>query len=109
MLVNRVTWIAKRGHKNELAEWFRHPTVWEWKGIPEELRARAMRLYTPKTGAFDTVVLEIEFDNLEHYEKWWEAIGNYNATPERSAQMQRFLEITETGGTHELWNLAASQ
>ena len=110
MLVNRVTWIAKPGHRDELVEWFRHPNVWEWEGIPEEMRARAMRLYAAKTGAHDTVAIELEFDDLAHYDKCWEAIRNYNSTPERNAQMQRLREIIGPGGgTHELWNLADSQ
>ena len=66
-------------------------------GIPEELHTRAMRLYSARTGAFDTVVLEMEFDNLQHYEKCWEAIENYNASPERSAPVQRLVEPMNFG------------
>lgn len=109
MIVNRVTWTAKRGHRNELVEWFKDPDVWEWEGIPEEVRARATRLYTAHTGAFQSVVLELEFDDLTHYQECWEAISNYNATPERSASMQRFRELTATDGNHELFNLVGSQ
>ena len=69
MLVNRRTWVVKRGRMREALELFKV----EGKRIDSHT---PMRLYAPNIGSFDLLALELEFESLEAYEK---NIGAYYA------------------------------
>jgi hypothetical protein len=93
MIVNRRTFIVKRGHMDEVialiqAEFKRTNT--------------APRLYVPETGTFNTIAMEWEIENLADYEKSW---AEYFASPETAKFMEKWNELTETGGTNEIWKL----
>jgi len=60
------------------------------------------RLYVPNVGRFDRIAMEIEFESLEAYEKGW---ADWGSTPEAAAFMEKFNELTETGGANEIWAL----
>ncbi len=58
-----------------------------------------VRIYEPFVGDNDTVCFEIEFDNLDRYEKWnSENVEN----PDAQAALQGWFEVT-TGFHNELW------
>lgn len=68
--------------------------------VPDRPRARIL---TAAIGTFDRVVLELEFENLAHYEAWWSA---WSAAPGQGEVMERFWACVEPGGTHEIWEVA---
>lgn len=60
------------------------------------------RFYTSRTGRFDTLAIEQEFESLAAHEKFWNA---WNASPEAKAVLAKWWPLIETGGTAELWDL----
>jgi hypothetical protein len=65
MIVDRRTFIAKAGKVEELVEVL--------KTGAEHMASRpAIRVYSTVVGTGGAVVLELEFDDLNHYERWWE-------------------------------------
>lgn len=60
------------------------------------------RVLTSHFGEFGMVQLEIEFETLAEYEKFW---ASFNAAPERDGIMAQWLETIEPGGTNELWEV----
>jgi hypothetical protein len=64
--------------------------------------ARAFRAYAPDIGSFDVVALEWEYESLEDYERDW---AEWDTTPESAAVQERVYDLTEIGGTNELWRL----
>ena len=75
MLVNRRTWVVKRGRMQEALELFKA----EGKRIDSP---QVRRLYAPVIGGFDLLALESEYESLEAYEKW---SAGYSASPEAAA------------------------
>ncbi|MDF1515301.1 MAG: hypothetical protein P1S60_15940 [Anaerolineae bacterium] len=47
-------------------------------------------------------MMELEFENLKAYEKFWTAWGN---APETPAFMKKWFKATKGGGTNEIWDL----
>jgi hypothetical protein len=60
------------------------------------------RVYTPRIAPFSQVVAEWEYESLEAYDKFWE---EWSARPETAQFMEKWNELTENGGTNEIWNL----
>ena len=60
------------------------------------------RIYAINIGTYDQISLEIESENLADYEKGW---AEWGSTPEAAAFMEKWLELTKTGGTNEIWTL----
>lgn len=97
MLVNRRTFNVKMGHMDEVVALI--------KAEIEQFTSytRASRIYTPETGSFDVVAVEWEYENLEEYERLW---AEWGATPEAAAFTEKWYDLTERGGTNEIWHLA---
>lgn len=66
---------------------------------------RPSRLHRAKTGRFATLALEMEFESLAEYEKFW---ADWDASPESSAFQEKWNDVNETGGSHELWQIVES-
>jgi hypothetical protein len=96
MIVNRRTFIVKRGHLEEVAAL----VLAQQEGVDAE---RAFRLYLPDIGAFDKIAMEWEFEDLEEYRSSWD---EWFSSPEAAAFMEKWNALTETGGTNEIWTLA---
>jgi hypothetical protein len=96
MIVNRRTFIVKRGHMDQFLVLTREATQ------QTSSSAHAFRLYTPEIGILDVVALEWEYESLEEYERDW---AEWEATPESAAIQERLYDLTETGGTNEIWCL----
>ena len=60
------------------------------------------RIYLPKFGPFHVVTIEIEFESLEEYDKFW---SEWFSSPEGIEFNEKFMEMTERGGTNEIWVL----
>jgi len=67
-----------------------------------ERTGNTFRLYTSDIGPFDVVAIEIEFESLEEYEKGW---AEWRARPEVAAFMEKWYDLTESGGNNEIWTL----
>jgi len=91
-IVNRRTFIAKRGHVDE--------AVTLLKG--EEGGDIVSRVYRSHYGTFDAVALEVEFESVAAMEQGW---AEWFASPVGEQVMKRWLEITEPGGSNEVWIL----
>jgi hypothetical protein len=91
-IVNRRTFIPKRGHQQEVIDML--------KG--EEGSAYVSRVYTAHYGPFDVAVLEVEFADLAAMEAGWNA---WSASERAANIMPRWLEITEPGGSNEVWQI----
>jgi hypothetical protein len=62
------------------------------------------RVYTSDIGPSDVVVIEFEFADMQDRSKTWEIWG---AKPSTATLLEKWYELTERGGTREIWNLAA--
>ena len=95
MIVNRRTFIVKRGCQQKIVDLIREAT-------PKFPHPHPRRLYTPRIAPFDTIAIEIEFEDLEGYEKYWTEWG---AWAETTGFMEKWFELTESGGSNEVWTM----
>ena len=91
-IVNRRTFVAKRGHIDEAVKLL--------KG--EEGGDIVSRVYRCHYGTIDAVALEVEFESVAAMEQGW---ADWYASPLGEQVMKRWLEITEPGGSNEVWIL----
>ena len=96
MIVNRRTFVVKRGRIDEFL------ALIEEGREQSSSSARAFRVYTPDISSFDEVALEWEYESLGEYERDW---AEWGTTPESAALQERVYDLTETGGTNEIWRL----
>jgi hypothetical protein len=92
IVVNRRTFIAKRGHLSEVISLLK---AGDQKRFP-------YRVYRPHYAPFDTVAFEVEFTSVAEMDSAWD---EWAASPEAATFNSRWVEITETGGTNEVWTL----
>jgi hypothetical protein len=100
MIVNRRTFNVKPGHEQETVAL-----------VLEEIAADRergdytgpTRVYTSNLGTFNQVAVEWEYEDLAEYQKAW---AEWWARPMTAAFMQEWLELTNGGGTNEIWTLA---
>jgi LPS sulfotransferase NodH len=95
VIVNRRTFIVKRGCQQKIVELIREAT-------PKFPHSHPRRLYTPSIAPFDVIAIETEFEDLAGYEKYWTAWGEWSGVAEF---MEKWFELTEPGGTNEVWTL----
>lgn len=91
-IVNRRTFIAGRGHAREVVDMIKGEAKYRFP----------YRIYSSHYGPFDQVVLEIEFKDVAQMEAEWAVWYASDASKEFTA---RWVEITEPGGTNEVWIL----
>jgi hypothetical protein len=66
------------------------------------LNLATKRTYTSYIGRFNTVCHELEFESLDELDKCW---AQWWADPETPAYMEKYHELTERGGSSEVWTL----
>ncbi len=97
MVVNRRTFVVRQGSMEDL--------VAVMKAEAERINLSfAFRIYTPSIAPFHIVAAEWEFGSLEDYDKFW---TDWSARPESAEFMEKWYNLTERGGTNEIWNLEA--
>ncbi len=89
MYVNRRTFIVKRGCTDEAVA-----MLVEGSGDSDA------RIYRSHYGPFDTVAFEIEAASMAEMEAIW---NEWSESPESETFMQRWHEITKSGGKSEIW------
>lgn len=93
-ILNRLTNIAKRGHRQEVIDML--------KG--EEVGPNLSRVSTALYGPFDVAVYEAESADLAEMEAGWSA---WSASERAAKFMPRWVEITDPGGSNEVWQITA--
>ncbi len=97
MLINRRTFNVKRGHTDEVVALLK-------AAVEQSGNTRAFRIYTPETGSFEIVAVELEYESLEEYGRLW---AEWSATPEAAVFLgEKWYDLTEGGYTNEIWWLA---
>jgi hypothetical protein len=99
MIVNRRTFIAKRAKLKRVVELLKQAV--EMLDFPG-----ATRIYTPEFAAFDTVVFEMECEDLDQYQKFWAGSGGTVEPEWREQWWEEWFANTENGGANEIWRLA---
>jgi hypothetical protein len=93
VIVRRWTHIVKPGCTKELIDLLH-------EGFDEY--DRNLRICTSHTGPNSILTFELEYEDLSDYQQsateWW-------AVPENTARYKRYVELVESGGMTEFWNL----
>ncbi len=87
MLIVREHFVAKPGQASKLAALF--------ADAMKAVGAKGCRVMTDQTGAFNTVVLETEFDDFQSMEKRMEEYGKNEVLREK---MKGYTDMYITGG-----------
>jgi hypothetical protein len=98
MIADRRVFIAKKGHIDEAVALLREMAELFSKTFP----GTTYRIYASHIAPFDSVAFESEYESLADYEK---GVTEFFALPEAIALLERWNEVTEAGGTHEIWSL----
>ena len=91
MLVERNTFQAKPGLRDELIEWVKELIEWE------DLTARVL---TCEFGDYDTVILESEWDSMEERQEWQDS-RDYSR-PGFLEFVGKLKDLRASGTDHEL-------
>jgi hypothetical protein len=65
--------------------------------------SHAWRICTPYAAAWDTLIIEMEFEDVGELGQYWAA---WFADPATTAFQEEFDKLLIPGGTSEIWNLA---
>lgn len=95
MIVNRRTFIVKKGCAGKVVELLRTVT----KGYSQP---RVFRIYEWYISPSDQVTWEAEFESLEEYSKF---SAEWMSSPKRDEILNQFADLTVSGGTSEIWRL----
>jgi hypothetical protein len=95
MIVNRRTFVVKQGREHKAIELLKGAVT----GHPHP---HPGRVYRPQLGPFNVLVLEIEFENLEDYERYF---AEFRASPGQAEFMEKWFELTKEGGANEIWTV----
>jgi hypothetical protein len=97
MIVNRRTFIAKPGQTEKVVEILNSGLVF----VPFQPK---YRLYISDIAPFNQVALEVEFNDLAEYDRFWSG-----ATEKSSEEWWKvWFEATDNGGANEIWKLASA-
>ena len=97
MLVNRMTFNTKVGRTGELVELIKSGVDF---GLPTP--PRAWRVYWPNISPYDVVIAEVEFQSLEEHAVYWE---KWRTSPQVGEFLDKMQQLTERGGTDEVWHV----
>lgn len=95
MLINRRTYMPKSGRTADVIARFKTgANHLDW--IPP------FRVLTSRLGPLGLVVLEVDFESLADYERFW---ASFASAAESRAVDENFSEMVEPGGTNEIWEV----
>ncbi|HRW08193.1 MAG TPA: NIPSNAP family protein [Caldilineaceae bacterium] len=94
-IVNRRTFTAKPGKMAELIDVLKAGGSY-LENMP------TFRVYQALFGQNNRAILELDFDDLAHYERFWAAWG---AAPESAGIMERLVKCIEAEQTNKIWQL----
>jgi hypothetical protein len=96
MIVERWTWQAKQGCREDLIGWCRKLRE------REENRGQTMRIYSTQFGTWNKVTLEHEHETEEARQQYWAGV---EWTEELGEFVKTRDDMTESGQTRELLSL----
>ena len=96
MLVERYTWEAKPGRRNDAIEWCKKLMA------REENKDYTHRIYSTDFGTWNKVTLEVEYENEEHRQEYWAKV---EWTEELGVFIETHHDMLEPGQTRELLTL----
>lgn len=96
MIVNRRVFNVKQGCMDQAVELVKAGT--------EQFSSYTgpIRIYAPETGTFGVLAIEWEYKDLAEYERLW---AEWQAAPETAAFMEKWVTLTRSDGTNEIWHL----
>jgi hypothetical protein len=95
MIVNRRTFVIKRGRMEDAKSLLKETGQWWPPG------AGMVRFYVTNVGAWNQLAFEVEFQSLADYERIWAEAG---ATVP-AEWWHRWFEVLDAGGGNEIWTL----
>ena len=95
MIIERKTYRTKHFSEQATADFCRQ--VWAQIESP-----RPIRTYVSISGTGNTVCQEFEFENWQEREQFW---ATFFALPQMAEWQERWLELTEPGGSTEFLRL----
>ncbi len=95
MIINRRVFTLKHGKEQEAVDILK-TGAGHMKEIP------SYRISTSRLGPGGRVVLELEFEDLAHYERWWAA---WSATPQTAEFLERWRVCVKPGWDNEIWQV----
>lgn len=95
MLVNRRTWSVKPGHMDAILQVLKD-------GGDVVTTTPPFRVYRSSIGPINKAVLELDFEDMGHYTRFWAEFG---AAPGAAAIDARLWEHCESEGMNEIWAL----
>jgi LPS sulfotransferase NodH len=96
MVVNRFTRIVKKGCMEKAAALVKAQ-------IERSGHAHAWRICTPYAARWDTMIIDMEFEDVGELDQFWTA---WFADPGAATFSEEFDKLTLPGGASEIWNLA---
>ena len=95
MIVNRRTFVVKKGCAKKVVDLLR--TVTDGFSQP-----KVFRIYEWYISPSDQVTWEAEFENLEEYSRF---SAEWMDSSKHDSILDKFVELTVSGGTSEIWKL----
>lgn len=95
MIINRRVFTLKQGKDQEAVEILK-------SGAGHMAAIPTFRICTSSIGPGGRVVLELEFEDLAHYERWW---AEWGATPQAAQVLERWRTTVEPGWDNEIWQI----
>ncbi len=71
-------------------------------GADHMVEIPTFRGYQAMHGEGNCAMLELDFDDMAHYERFW---ATWGAAPEAAKVLERFRQHLETNQTNEIWQL----
>jgi hypothetical protein len=98
VIVQRITWVVKKNCLEKLLEMIKESAA--------NSPIQKIRVYIPNIGPNDVFTAEFEFENLADLEMTY---SEWFSIPETTEFLRKWDELTETGGSSEVWNLVFSK
>ena len=95
MITNRRTFVAHHGQSEAAIDLLRSEArTIDWP--------HGLRFYSDSITTFNTVVMEADYDNLAQYEAMW---NEWFSRPTTPAFFEKWIQLTQTGGKNEIFEL----
>jgi len=99
MLINRRTFNVRPGCMEEIIQLVKDIGR-DVGSLPSG--ARETRLSTALFGPFDVLVTEVEFENMEQYQQYWNEAFSH---PAATKFFETWDKLIAGGGTNEIWEV----
>jgi len=95
MIVQKVTWIPRYEQQDQVVKLLK-------KGLAYGPFDAPYRILTPRIAPFGSIVLELDFENLAEYDRFWREL--FANAPK--SYFDEWRAVTQEGGSNEIWDVA---